>query len=628
MKTMKRLAAFTLVLCMLVTVLLPQLSIEAEAATAQSASFISRTDGVWLWPTTYYAVSDWAGCNASPTSNSYCHFCGVQHGLCGANHLTTLGHNGVDIPVGIGSEVYATASGTLYCTNTDWAYRGKTAVVEHPITGTGWSYYSIYQHLNSTATAKNGRTVSVGEVIAWSGNTDGFGTGQAHLHFGLLMAASGQGSALAQNPNANISAIENQGWITKSGYATGRILVNPALNSPAGDPTYTDGCRNNVRTHAGSVMYTRNKSEVSIGSDSVPVAAYDGLIAVENGIYVHGWAFDPDTVNEYVGIQVYLNGEYWKTIVANTSRPDVHAAHGCGENHGFAFDIPITEAGTYSVHLYAVNTTAGAANRDMGAKEITIIHTHTYLTDCDDDCNVCGAVREAPHHYLSDCDTYCLACGMVRTSSIKHIFAGTGSCLQCGAIFVDVSLKSWQAKPVIYAYEKSLMVGKGTDDIGNIIFEPDCPISREEFVQVLYNVAGKPSVSISNKFPDVANNGWYKNAVLWANSKNIANGMGNGKFGVGKSIIRQDLALMLYKYAALKGLDLTAPNGKIDRYADGAKVSGYAKTAMNWAVTNGVLSGKGTANADFSAICLDPTGTATRAECAAMLKNFMTAFGL
>ena len=196
------------------------------------------------------------------------------------------------------------------------------------------------------------------------------------------------------------------------------------------------------------------------------------------------------------------------------------------------------------------------------------------------------------------------------------------------AYFADVSVGSWQFSAVNYAVERNLMAGKGKDGNGSIIFDPNKPISREEFVQVLYNAENKPSVSIANKFPDVGNNAWYKNAVLWANSKNIANGMGNGNFGVGKNITRQDLALMLYKYAALKGLDLTAPTGEINKYADGDKVSGYAKTAMNWAVKNGVLSGKGAAGADISTFHLDPTGTATRAECAAMLKNFMTAFGL
>ena len=268
---MKRMVIWILAItCMMTIFVSVPLNVDAATTTvqAESASFISRSDGVWLWPTSYYAVSDWAGCNASPTVNSYCYFCGVQHGLCGANHVTTLGHNGVDIPVGAGSNVYAAAAGTLYCTNYDWPDRGITAVVEHPISGTGWSYYTVYQHLQTAYTAKNDTAVAAGEVIALSGSTDGYGTGQAHLHFGILMGASGQGNALAQDPNNNISAIEKCGWITTSGYAPGRILPNPALNSPAGNPTYTDGCESNVRTHAGSVMYTLNASEVAIGEPS------------------------------------------------------------------------------------------------------------------------------------------------------------------------------------------------------------------------------------------------------------------------------------------------------------------------------------------------------------------------
>ena len=147
-------------------------------------------------------------------------------------------------------------------------------------------------------------------------------------------------------------------------------------------------------------------------------------------------------------------------------------------------------------------------------------------------------------------------------------------------------------------------------------------------MQVLYNAEGKPAVTIANPFPDVKDNGWYKNAVLWAKENNIANGGGDGRFGVGAKITRQDLALMLYKYAALKGCSLQAQSGKINDFADGNKVATYAKTAMDWAVTNGILSGKGVAGQPLSTFQLDPAGTATRAECAAMLKNFMTAFGL
>ena len=197
-----------------------------------------------------------------------------------------------------------------------------------------------------------------------------------------------------------------------------------------------------------------------------------------------------------------------------------------------------------------------------------------------------------------------------------------------GPEFADVSQSSWQYSFASYACERGLMAGQGTDGQGRIKFAPNNPITRAEFVQVLYNAEGKPAVTNSYNFPDVTASGWYKNAVYWAKSQDIANGLGDGSFGVSKNITRQDLALMLYKYAALKGCSLTAEAGKIDQFADGSKVASYAKTAMNWAVTNGILSGKGEQNKPLSTFRLDPTGTATRAECAAMLKNFMDAFGL
>ena len=192
--------------------------------------------------------------------------------------------------------------------------------------------------------------------------------------------------------------------------------------------------------------------------------------------------------------------------------------------------------------------------------------------------------------------------------------------------FADVKESSWQYASAKYAYDNGLMAGKGQDNEGNIIFDPNKAIPREEFVQVLYNASGKPVVSIDNEFPDVKD-AWYKNAVLWAKEKNIANGKGDGNFGVTESISRQDLALMLYKYAALNGYDLTVNAGEINKYADGSKVSSYAKTAMDWAITKGVMSGKGKKGEDISTFRLDPAGTATRAECAAMLKNFMEVYG-
>ena len=207
-----------------------------------------------------------------------------------------------------------------------------------------------------------------------------------------------------------------------------------------------------------------------------------------------------------------------------------------------------------------------------------------------------------------------------------------GECDQCFFLdntqshFTDVLTNNWQFTYAKYAVDNGLMAGVGKDAYDRVTFNPDRSISREEFVQVLYNAEDKPTVTIDNIFPDVADGGWYKNAVLWAKENNIANGIAGGSFGIGRNITRQDLALMLYKYASLKGYDLTATEGKIYQYADGSQVSTYAKEAMNWAVTNGILNGKGTSGNPLSTFRLDPAGTATRAECAAMLKNFISAF--
>ena len=322
--------------------------------------------------------------------------------------------------------------------------------------------------------------------------------------------------------------------------------------------------------------------------------------------------FSASEFGQLMDAAMYLLCVYWDTALYNYLGFGLYALGFTGYSSGICTN-----------HSYdnACDTTCNICGETRST-------THTYGGSCDTTCNVCGATRSSTnsHTYSADCDASCNRCGDTRTTGSNHSFSGNANCTLCNATFGDVSASSWMFSPVIYVYDNGLMAGKGSDAKGNVKFDPSSPITREEFVQVLYNAEGKPSVSIANRFPDVANNGWYKNAVLWANANNIANGQGDGKFGVGKNITRQDLALMLYKYASLKGYSLRAQSGEIYKYADGTKVSGYAQTAMDWAVTKGILSGKGTAGADISTFRLDPAGTATRAECAAMLKNFMTAF--
>ena len=179
-------------------------------------------------------------------------------------------------------------------------------------------------------------------------------------------------------------------------------------------------------------------------------------------------------------------------------------------------------------------------------------------------------------------------------------------------IFDDVKAGQWYVKAIQYVYDNNIMGGKGSS------FQPNNPLTREEFVRVLYNHAGTPGATIENPYADVKAGAWYEKSVLWAKENNIANGKvkdGKAVFGVGDRIKREELALMIYKYAKLRGYDLTKNDTAINGFSDANKVSTWAKDAMNWAVTQGVMGGKGGK--------LDPQGQATRAECASMIKNMI-----
>lgn len=184
-------------------------------------------------------------------------------------------------------------------------------------------------------------------------------------------------------------------------------------------------------------------------------------------------------------------------------------------------------------------------------------------------------------------------------------------------IFDDVKEGAWYVDAVQYVYDKGIMVGMGN------LFQPNGAVTREQFVQVLYNNIGKPSVEgIENKFSDVKES-WYTDAVLWASTAGIVSGYPNGKYGVGDNITREQMALMLYRYADLNNYDLTVNEDIHKQYPDGETVSDWAESAVDWAITQGIISGKGTGS-DVSKLKIDPQGAATRAECASMMMKLLT----
>ncbi|NDO50541.1 peptidoglycan DD-metalloendopeptidase family protein [Lachnospiraceae bacterium MD335] len=188
------------------------------AASYERISRVSRDDGIWLFPlgkSYWNRFTDWAGC----PGYSKCSFCGKVHNSWGDSAHTgqSYGHNGFDIGASIGTPVLAAASGTVAHTSIgNNGGRGNFVVIEHSISGTSFSYYSYYQHLNSISVSI-GASVKAGDTIAKSGNS-GIGTG-AHLHFGIVMAQKGI------NIGSKLGSIENKGWVTSGENKEGRILV-------------------------------------------------------------------------------------------------------------------------------------------------------------------------------------------------------------------------------------------------------------------------------------------------------------------------------------------------------------------------------------------------------------------
>ena len=172
--------------------------------------------------------------------------------------------------------------------------------------------------------------------------------------------------------------------------------------------------------------------------------------------------------------------------------------------------------------------------------------------------------------------------------------------------FEDVSAESWAADAVAFASAHEMFNGtSGTT------FSPELSMSRAMLATVLYNLESNPDTAFSGTFADVEGGAWYAESVSWAANCGIVTGYGDGSFGADNSITREQLAVMLWRYAGSP----TANEQALD-FTDAGQASGYAMEALAWAAANGILNGYGDGR-------IDPTGLATRAQAAQMLKNFM-----
>lgn len=186
--------------------------------------------------------------------------------------------------------------------------------------------------------------------------------------------------------------------------------------------------------------------------------------------------------------------------------------------------------------------------------------------------------------------------------------SGTVKVMDNQKSFSDVTAEAWYASAVDFATSHGLFQG-----VNDTTFAPETTMSRAMLVATLYRLEGTPEGQQAN-FADVSADAWYASAVAWASENDIVSGTGNG-FLPDSAVTREQLVSILYRYAEKQGMSIKK-QGDLTTYVDADGVSAWAEDAMAWAVGSGIVSGKNGAR-------LDPAGTATRAEVAAVLQRFV-----
>ena len=173
--------------------------------------------------------------------------------------------------------------------------------------------------------------------------------------------------------------------------------------------------------------------------------------------------------------------------------------------------------------------------------------------------------------------------------------------------FTDVANVAWAIDAINHLNERNIMNG-----VGNGKFEPNRPITREEMLKLVCLIVGIEEGDNEAQFSDVDVNAWYYPHLCGAVKAEIINGLGDGTFGIGKPVSREDLCVMLYRAANPDKLE----SPKALTFTDADRISDYAKEAVEFMYSIGTISGY--PDGKFA-----PQGKCTRAEAAKLIYAFM-----
>lgn len=214
-------------------------------------------------------------------------------------------------------------------------------------------------------------------------------------------------------------------------------------------------------------------------------------------------------------------------------------------------------------------------------------------------------VTEEPDYYNDGCKLQkCTVCAKVLNTGTVAMLPYEG--------FPDVWENSWYAEGVEHCFKHGYIMGA---DKG--IFDPNGKLTREQFVVIFARIAGAQlSEYTDSKFTDVKADSWYGPSVIWASENGYINGVGNGKFGSGQPVYREQLAVMLYRYAEKQGMNISQ-KADLSYCADAESISNWARDACAWAIKEKLL-GSTSETENF----LSPKITVTRAQAAKIFLSY------
>ena len=172
--------------------------------------------------------------------------------------------------------------------------------------------------------------------------------------------------------------------------------------------------------------------------------------------------------------------------------------------------------------------------------------------------------------------------------------------------FTDVPQTAAFYSAVRHVFESGIMNGTS-----NTTFEPNLSLDRAMLATILHRHADEPSVTFRSVFSDVTAGQWYSSGIVWASDNNIVNGVGGGRFAPTQQLAREELAVMMHRYAQSLGHNMTVPTSVTAPQG----TSSWAIEAMRWATHHNLLTGTGT-----------PTSFATRAQTAQFIYRFDNLF--